>query len=190
MIEVADSRREYLNSDTAVIHYIPHHMVKSGNDENSKLRIVFEGCAKTHKGKLCINDCLHKGRNMVKNLIGVLLRFRLKRVALTADIEKAYLQLELKPEDRDVTRFLWVRDIDKPFSKDNIVEYRFCRVIWGIISAAFLLACVIGLHLLNYNSDTSKDINNNLYVDNLITGTNSTKEAIDYYVETKMISDC
>ena len=33
----------------------------------------------------------------------------------------------------------------------------------------------------------SKDVENNLYVDNLITGTDSTKEAIDYYIEAKKI---
>ena len=61
-------------------------------------------------------------------------------VAFVADIEKAYLQLELNHTDRDVTRFLWLKDIEKPVSKSNIRELRFCRVILGIISAAFLLS--------------------------------------------------
>ena len=53
------------------------------------------------------------------NLCGVLMRFRLHKIAIIADIEKAYLQLQLNEEDRDVTRFLWIKDINKPFSKEK-----------------------------------------------------------------------
>ena len=134
-----------------------------------------------------MNDCLHRGENMVSNLVGVLLRFRLNKIGLMADIEKAYLQLELKPSDRDVTRFLWVKDINQRYSNDNIQEYRFTRGIWGIISAAFLLACTIICHLLTYDNVISRDIIKNLYVDNLISGTDTTQNAINYYQETKQI---
>ena len=50
----------------------------------------------------------------MKNLCGILLRFRLNKVATIAEIEKAYLQLELDMDDRDVTRFLWLKDIYEP----------------------------------------------------------------------------
>ena len=104
------------------------------------MRIVFEGCAKTHPSKRSLNDCLYRGPNMVASLAGILLRFRINETAFVADIQKAYLQLQLKPTDCDVTRFLWIKDITKSPSKENIQEYRFCRVIWGIICSAFLLA--------------------------------------------------
>ena len=52
---------------------------------------------------------LYPGPKLVKNLCGTLLRFRLSKVAIIADIEKAYLQLELAMGDRDVTRFLWLK---------------------------------------------------------------------------------
>ena len=75
-----------------------------------------------------------------------------------ADIKKAYLQLELNPIDRDVTRFLWVKDITLPYSKENIQAFRFCRVIWGIICSAFLLASIIMNHLAKYNNSIAQDI--------------------------------
>ena len=156
----------------------------SNDGVKTNLRIVYEGCGKTHKSRSSINDCLHRGKNMVSNLVGVLLRFRLNKIGLTADIEKAYLQLELKPNDRDVTRFLWVNDRNQRYSNDNIQEYRFTRVIWRIISAAFLLACTIICHLLTNDNVISRDMNI-FYVDNLISGTDSTQNAINYYQETE-----
>ena len=39
------------------------------------------------------------------------MRFRSFRVALTADIEKAFLMISVAESDRDVLRFLWVDDL-------------------------------------------------------------------------------
>ena len=93
IIEMANSTNEYMMKDSVVTHYLPHHGVTSGCEEDMKLRIVYEGCAKTHPSKRSLNECLYRGTNMVVNLCGILLRFRLNNVAIIADIEKAYLQL-------------------------------------------------------------------------------------------------
>ena len=104
-----------------------------------------------------------------------------------ADVEQAYIQLDLEPVDRDVTRFLWLKDINKPVSEENIRELRFCRVIWGVVCSAFLLAGVIMIHLQQYQTPVSQDIADNLYADNLVTGGVSVKECNNYYDETKKI---
>ena len=129
---------------------------------------------------------------MVANLCGVLLRFRMKKIAMVADIKKAYLQLELNPIDRDVNHFLWVKDITLPYSEGTrkragaygggggvkkvlnlgactfwMVPYRFCKMIWGIICSAFLLASTIMFHLEKHNNSIAQDISRNFYVDNL-----------------------
>ena len=132
IVEVAENSKEYMNRDDVVVHYLPHHFVRSKSNPN-KIRIVYEGCAKTHATQRSLNECLFRGESMIANICGVLMRFRMKRIGIVADIEKAYLQLELQPIDRDITRFLWLKDIKKPFSKDNVQEFRFCRVIWGIV---------------------------------------------------------
>ena len=185
--EEAVTTKVYLQKDSVVTHYLPHHMVTSKDPVNTKLRIVYEGCAKTQQSKKSINDCLYRGRHLVSNLCGVMLRFRLKKIGMIADIEKAHLQLSVDPDERDVTRFLWLKDINLPFSKQNIQKYRFCRVIWGIICSSFLLASTICIHLLQYDTPTSEDIRNNLYVDNLISGAESFNESIEYYGEVKEI---
>ena len=161
--------------------------MKNEGSLTSKIRIVYEGCAKTHPKNKSLNECLLKGKNMVGNLCAILMRFRMKRIGIVADIKKAYLQVQLKPIDRDVTRFLWLKDINRPYSKDNVQTFRFCRVIWGIICSAFILAKVIVTHLSKYNNGVSKDIMNSIYVDNLITYVSTSDEGVTYYEETKRI---
>ena len=43
----------------------------------------------------------------------IFLRFRSHKVALAADIEKAFLMISMAERDRDALRFLWVDDVSK-----------------------------------------------------------------------------
>ena len=176
IIEKADSTKEYLHQDDVVVHYIPHHAVVNENNAEKRVQIVYEGCAKPNKTAKSINECLRRCSNLIANLGGVLLRFRMNPIAIIADIKGAYLHMQLNPYDRNVIRFLWVKDILKNVTSDNIQEFRFCRVIWGVISSAFLLADTISYHLKRYNTPVSNDILNNIYVDNLISGVKTVTE--------------
>ena len=51
IVEIVDSSAEYMENNTVVTHYLPHHSVISKNGDNVKVRIVLEGCAKTHQSK-------------------------------------------------------------------------------------------------------------------------------------------
>ena len=99
IIKVADCSKEYKQRDVFVVHYLPHHAVIS----ETKMRLVYEGNAKSNKFSNSLNDCLYWDPNLILNLCGVLLRFRIQKVAIIGDIKKAYLQLQLNPQDRDVT---------------------------------------------------------------------------------------
>ena len=53
-----------------------------------------------------------------------LLRLRLCLIAMIADIEKAFLQIGLREDQRNVTRFLWLKSIENPSAeKENIQEF-------------------------------------------------------------------
>ena len=89
------------------LHYIAHFPLFK-DSITTRMRIVYDGSAKT-KGPnaVSLNDCSHTGPNLLNDLTAILLRFRVHRIAIIADIEKAFLQIELDKRDRDATRFLW-----------------------------------------------------------------------------------
>ena len=168
-------------------HYIPHHAVISSDNNTSKIRIVYDGSAKIKKGSLSLNECLLRGPIILEDLCGLIFRFRTHEIAIVADIEKAFLQVGLMHEDRDVTRFLWIKDINKPLSINNLVILRFARVPFGIICSQFLLAGVVQHHLLNVATDNAKRALNDFYVDNLVTGVSNIDDAMKFYNEVKQM---
>ena len=102
-------------------------------------------------------------------------------------IKKAFLQVALNPQDRDVTRFLWLKDINRCATKDNIPTYRFTRLLLGIISSPFLLSDTISHHLGLDASDTAIQVKDDIYVDNSITGADNEKDALELYQNCKKI---
>ena len=97
-----------------MMHYLPHHPVINHQKTPPKLRVVYDASSKSNITDKSLNECMYRGPVMLQDLCGILMRFRLKPVALVADIEKAFLQIGLQCNDRDVTRFLWLRNIDNP----------------------------------------------------------------------------
>ena len=63
-------------------------------------------------------------------MFSVLLQFRAYKVALKADIEKAFFMIGVKDTDQDAWRFLWVEDPTESFSQ--IKEKRFTKVCFGV----------------------------------------------------------
>ena len=104
------------------LHYLPHHPVLSPGSATTKLRIVYDGSAKIHGSNYSLNECLYRGPVLLQDLAGILLRFRLHRIAVTADIEKAFLQVGLRTDDRDVTHFLWLKDVITPGASENNIQ--------------------------------------------------------------------
>lgn len=57
-----------------------------------------------------MNDCLQTGPNYIPQLIDVLINFRWNPIALTADIEKAFLMVGINDANKGMLRFLWFKD--------------------------------------------------------------------------------
>ena len=100
-------------------HFLPHQGVIRQDKETTKLRIVFDGSAKPSEDDRSINDCLEKGPNSVPLLFDIIIRFREYPIGLTADIEKAFHQIQIAPEDREKIKFLWFDDVTKRKSRNK-----------------------------------------------------------------------
>ena len=70
------------------IHYLPHHAVICTDKQTTKIRILYDASARD-KG-ISLNDCLLSGHKFEQNILDILLRFRTYRIALIADMEKAF----------------------------------------------------------------------------------------------------
>ena len=155
----------------SVEHYLPHQAVIT-----HKLRVVYDASAHA-KGQQSLNSHLHRGPVYLPNLVGMLLRFRADEVPVLADVEGAFLAVGLHEPDREVVKFLWLKDLNSPLSPNNMVVYRFTRVCFGVISSPFLLAAVIRHHCRKVGTPLSLSIIDNTYVDNTKLGCSSEEEA-------------
>ncbi|GFW96102.1 uncharacterized protein TNCV_958151 [Trichonephila clavipes] len=110
-------------------------------------------------------------------------RFRRYPIELSADIEKAFLQLGITPKHRDFLRFFYPGEGQEIF-------YRHCRVVFGISSSPFLLAAVL-VHLLeNVPADDTQlgsKLKLSFYVDNCVTGVNSIAQQEEFILRSKEI---
>ncbi|EYB98426.1 hypothetical protein Y032_0131g1617 [Ancylostoma ceylanicum] len=170
------------------IHYIPHQAVLTPHKTTTKLRIVYDASAH-YKGSPSLNDVLYRGPVILPLLYGVLLRFRIGRIAIISDVEKAFLQVRLHEIDRDATRCLWLRNHKLPPSNENIQVLRFTRVTFGLMPSPFLLAATTHYHLDQYAHDRKlvEEMKENLYVDNLILCVDTTEDAIYTCSQTKQM---
>ena len=119
-------------------------------------------------GCFSLNDCTYTGPPLTAGIADILMRFRAHKVGLVADIEKAFLNIEVDKQ-RDLMRFLWIDDINK--ENPNIVICRFCRVIFGMNCSPFLLNATLKYHVAKYCASVlAQNTLEGLYVDDWTSG--------------------
>ena len=166
-------------------HYLPHHAVIRRDKTTTKLRVVYDASARSDGPAL--NDCLYTEPPLAENIFDTLLRFRASRVALTGDVEKAFLMVGITKEDRDVLRFLWVDDIEKKCPE--IVVLRFTRVVFGVCSSPFLLNATMKYHIERYKNEDPEFVDQylrSIYVDDLSSGAADSDAAYGLYLKSKL----
>ena len=148
-------------------YYIPHKPVIRKAAESTKIRIVYDASAKASESSPSLNDCLETGPPLQNLLWDVLVRNRLKPVAMSADVKQAFLQVRIRPEDRDSLRFHWIKDKETL----TIEVLRFTRALFGLVQSPFLLGTTIQQHLEvireTYPSEV-EEIRRSLYFNDII----------------------
>uniref|UniRef100_A0A915AYL9 Uncharacterized protein n=1 Tax=Parascaris univalens TaxID=6257 RepID=A0A915AYL9_PARUN len=125
------------------VYYMPHQPVVRPGRATTKIRIVYDASSKTRKEDHSLNDVLLRRPLLLANLCEVLLRVRLAPILITADVEKALLQIGLHDDQRGAVRFIWVKDV---ISSTNLRAFSFTRVPFGVISSPFLLNAILLVH--------------------------------------------
>lgn len=156
------------SNEDGIIWYLPHHAVLHADKKTTKCRIVFDASARDGDG-VSLNNCILPGPALQPNLASVLIRFKMHRVGLLANIEKMFLQVKLAPKDRDVHRYLW-RNLQ---SGETPKVYRMKRMTFGVNSSPFLAIATVHAHASKYEEtfpDAVREIKENMYVNDCLTG--------------------
>ena len=125
-----------LVSPVSKVHYIPHQAVVRKDAKTTKVRIVYDASAETQKSGVSLNDCLHAGPSLNPLLFDILLSFQEQKIALVADIDKAFLNIEVHESDQDF--------------------YGFTRVVFGVNSSPLLLNATLRHHINKYAPNDAK----------------------------------
>nr|XP_049466974.1 uncharacterized protein LOC125908321 [Anopheles coluzzii] len=170
-------------NDSVEHYYLPHHAVIKESSTTTKVRVVFDASCKTSSG-YSLNDKLFVGSVVQEDLLSIILRFRSRAIALTADVEKMYRQILHSPHDRN---YLRIRYREHP--ADPISTFELQTVTYGTASAPFLATRTLKQIALDHKEEYPLAMNavmNDFYVDDLLTGTDDLSEAI---VIQRQISD-
>ena len=76
------------------VHYIPHHPVKK-DSSTTPIRIVYDCSCRQSADAPCLNDCLESVPLEVTDISDILIRFRNGIYAVSSDIEKVFLHIQL-----------------------------------------------------------------------------------------------
>ena len=96
--------------------YLPHHPVLNPN-KPGKVRRVCNAASKYKE--VCLNDKLLAGPDLLHGLIGAIFRFREGPIALTAETESMFLQVQVPEQDRG---FCGVQELTNLFKYTNISD--------------------------------------------------------------------
>ncbi|XP_075157744.1 uncharacterized protein LOC142231011 [Haematobia irritans] len=154
-------------------YFLPHHCVHKEDSTTTKLRVVFDGSAKTTTG-LSLNDTLHSGPTIQSKLFDILIRFRFFKIALGGDICKMYRCVYVAHPDDYLQCILWRND-----PQNEIKIYKLNTVTYGTKPAAFL--AIRTMHQLSIDEEDSfplgaEIVRRDFYVEDLISGGNSVAE--------------
>ncbi len=155
--------------------YLPHHAVWHPRKPEEP-RVVFDCASKTNGTSL--NDELLRGPENTSSLIGVILRFRVDNIAVTADVKRMFHRVYVKPEHRGALCYLWLPDGD--VSK-AVKTYQMLVHIFGAKSspsvAGYALRRTGKDNLHDYSPTTVDSALRDFYVDDLLKSFSDLEEA-------------
>ncbi|XP_059061455.1 uncharacterized protein LOC131854365 [Achroia grisella] len=114
-------------------YVIPHHSIVRPSSSSTPLRVVFDASAKSDNN-VSLNDILLTRPKLYRDIVAIILNFRLFQYCLVSDICKMYRAISLRKEDRCCYQHILYRDApSKP-----IQLYELKTVTYGLSCSPFL----------------------------------------------------
>jgi len=117
-------------------HYIPWRVCFKSS-LSTPARPVFDASTNTkitdNGGGRNLNDITVKGRVVTLNLLKMLLRFTIGKVAVQGDLKQFYASIKLTSEQWNLQRVLIRKDLD---TKSKVLEAIITTLIWGVKSVS------------------------------------------------------
>ncbi|XP_064638270.1 uncharacterized protein LOC135494288 [Lineus longissimus] len=186
---LANGRTEKVNEkqepEDRQVWYLPHHPVVKMDRATAKVCVVFDGSMRGHEGN-SLNDTLLPGPALQPDLPGVLMRFRRHKVALTADVEKMFLNIKMRELDRDMQRFLW-RELNTEKEPD---VNRLTTVTFGLSPSPFSSIQTVLDHVRTQRDAFPKaaaEIEENIFFDDVLIVDETVNEAALLAVDLKTV---
>lgn len=161
--------------DTGDNFYLPHSGVFKRDSENPKIRIVYDGSAKSSNG-VSLNENLLTGPNLQNDAFGILVRFRTYQVIISCDMEKMFLQIKIDSEDTKFQRIYWRFNENEPLK-----VYQLTRLVFGLTNSPYTaMRCVNQLvtEVENEFPSASRALKNDRFMDDILTGSENICEGV------------
>ena len=156
--------------------YLPQHSVLNSNKPGKNRRVCN---AAVKYNDVCLNDQLLARPDLINRLIGTIFRFWEGPIALTADIESMFLQVQVPGRDKSCLRFLWRTWMNEP-----VQIYECKRHVFGATSSPTRANYALKRVAINNEDEfpiAAKTIQNHFYMDDFIKSVKTPEEAINVF---------
>ncbi|XP_055542844.1 uncharacterized protein LOC129728430 [Wyeomyia smithii] len=135
------------NEDPESAFYLPHHGVLKPTNTTTKLRVVFDGSAKSSTG-VSINDVLEIGPVVQRDLASILTNFRGFRYVFTVDIPMMFRQIGVLSPDSRYQRILFRKGQD-----ELLTTWKLKTVTYGLAPSPFQATMVLNQLAEDYQNE-------------------------------------
>ena len=186
IIERIENVEQFLE-DNPDFSFLPHMPVYKPERETTKIRIVYlSNLAEKLNSGVSHNNALLPGPSLNTKLLISLILARFDRYVLIFDIKKAFLSIQLRPEDQNKLLCWWYKDaMNNDFTP---IIYRNLRLTFGLRpSPCILMLALYKILIIDVNDDDTSTISlkrqiyNNMYMDNGIISSNNLDLLKSYY---------
>ncbi|XP_053692614.1 uncharacterized protein LOC128741063 [Sabethes cyaneus] len=175
--------------DPGSVFYLPHHGVLKPTNTTTKLRVVFDGSAKSSTG-VSINDTLEVGPVVQRDLASILMDFRGFPFVFIVDIPMMFRQIGVLSPDRKYQRILFRKHQNEP-----VTAWELQTVTYGLATSPFQATMALNQLAEDHRNELPEAayaIKEGAYMDDILTGAYTLPDAckLQHDVEILLAKGC